>query len=172
MRILNKNKKAVSDMVSYVLLIVIALSLAVGVYSFMKFYIPKDKETCSEDVSLYIEDYKCYLDTNPNPRKIIELTIKNKGLFNITGFVIKGSENYTDLPIIMMKTVDFGSEEVTPGRYDFAEHLKAGRTITTKFDYTNQTKIERINIQPFAVSSTTRTLLCERIVDIKIEGCS
>ncbi len=170
-KINKRGSKAQSDIVSYVLLIVIALGLAAGVYSFMKFYIPKDKETCSADISLYVENYKCHVNPD-NAHKIIELTLKNKGLFNITGFVIKGGENYNELPITALETTDFGLNSSIPGRYYFENQLKAGLSKTTTFDYNIMGKIERVRIQPFIVSSKNTILLCERIADVKIEGCS
>jgi len=167
------NQKAQSDIVSYVLLIVIAMSLAVGVYSFMKFYIPKDKETCSQEISLYVENYNCSkaIDQVEGEIKVFELTIKNNGLFNVTGFMIKATENYSRVPIIMLKTV--GDNEVAiPGRYYFSEQLKAGASKITEFDYTDMSSIQRVQIQPFTVSAKGTILLCERISDVKIEDCS
>ena len=141
----------------------------------MKFYIPnQDKETCSQDVSIYVENYRCYNETNAenNQIKILELTLKNKGLFNITGFVLKGAENYSDTPIIMLKTIDEAAETVIPGRYYFKEQLKAGTSTIAKFDYTNDAiSIGKIQIQPFAVSSKNKILLCDRIADVRIENC-
>jgi len=56
-----KNKKAVSLMLSYVLLIVIAISVAIGVYAWLKFVAEGTEglEKCPADVSLIIQNYEC-----------------------------------------------------------------------------------------------------------------
>jgi hypothetical protein len=84
------NKKGVSLMVSYVLLVVIGVSLAVLVYAFLKARLPSDKAECSEDLSLYIEEGYCDL---PNSLIVVKLT--NRGLFNVTAAFIRFGESNT-----------------------------------------------------------------------------
>lgn len=81
--ILKLNKKGVSAMVGYVLLIVIALSISVLVYGWVKYQLPKQQKECPEDVSLIVEKYDCTAD------KQINLTLSNKGYFTIDGFYIR-----------------------------------------------------------------------------------
>lgn len=80
------NKKALSEIVGYTILIVIAISLSVLVYSFLRAYIPKSQVSCDEDVKLTISDYNC-------SKGILNLTIKNKGLFKIDMVYIRLQEN-------------------------------------------------------------------------------
>ena len=68
------NKKALSEIVGYTILIVIAISLSALVYSFLRLYIPKEQVTCEEDIKLIIQDYSC-------ADNVLNLTITNKGLF-------------------------------------------------------------------------------------------
>jgi len=68
------NKKALSEVVGYTILIVIAISLSALVYSFLRLYIPKEQVTCEEDIMLTIQDYSC-------ADRVLNLTITNKGLF-------------------------------------------------------------------------------------------
>lgn len=72
------NNKGLSEIVSYVLLIVIVLAIAGLVFSWTKSIIPKDKEECPE-VSIIISDYNC-----SNNSLTLELT--NKGLFDVDGW--------------------------------------------------------------------------------------
>lgn len=90
-----QNKKAVSLMISYVLLIVMAISMAVGVYSWLRFYAPTEApEECDADAVLTVIDYDC--DANIHE---ISLTIKNTGFFSVDGFFIRGtSSNNSDDP--------------------------------------------------------------------------
>ena len=160
---IKNNKKAISELIAYVLLIVIALGLAAGVYTWMRIYIPPEKEkaTCPEDISLYINDYAC--DT---ANKRISLMIENRGMFNIDGITIMASNSSDKLPATMLNTTDKIS--AIPGTY--YQKLKLEETTTANFSYTGLDKIGRIRIQPFTISGKN-LLLCKNIVDIAIEGC-
>src|SRR3972149_7833470 len=73
--LLPSNKKALSEIVGYTILIVIAISLSVLVYAFLKTYIPKEAVSCEEDLNLIVQDYSCSTSGE------LKITIKNKGLF-------------------------------------------------------------------------------------------
>lgn len=78
-----RNKKGVSEIISYTILIIIALGAAALVYGVFKLYVPKDKPQCSEDITLIIEDVKCLAN------KQLNITFVNKGNFNITAAYIR-----------------------------------------------------------------------------------
>ena len=165
---ITRNKKAVSDMVSYVLLIVIALAIAGGVYSWLRFYVPSqvDSQKCSEDVALAITDYNC-------SNRIIELTVENKGYFSSDGFFIRASNDSTKLPVIGLNTTkSSGGLTNLPGRYDIANRFKPGAIEIAPFDYAPMEKIQRIQIQPFVVGKKGELLTCTNIVDINLENCN
>lgn len=79
-----KNKKGLSNLVAYVLLIAISLSLSVIVYGWLKFYAggAGDIVTCPSNANLIIDSYKCSSDN-------FTVTIKNKGLFDVDGYVLR-----------------------------------------------------------------------------------
>jgi len=79
-----KNKKALSEMISYVLLIVIAVVLSVIVYAYIKVYIPKSKPSCQEDISLILNDYLCNVSKGQ-----LFVSLTNKGLFKVDGAYIR-----------------------------------------------------------------------------------
>ena len=81
-----KNKKAISILISYVLLVTLALALATATYFFILPYAqkPLPEEKCPDGISLIIEDYSC--DANSN---LMDMTVKNTGRHNISGFFIK-----------------------------------------------------------------------------------
>lgn len=81
---IEKNKRAISEIVSYVLLIIIAVALSVLVYSFLKAYVMKDRLSCPEDISLVIKE--AYCKVNPDNSIRISLVLENKGLFNVTDY--------------------------------------------------------------------------------------
>ena len=58
---LNKNKNGLSNIVAYVLLISITISLSVLVYGWLRFYVSEDVvETCSDNVNVVIRSYECF----------------------------------------------------------------------------------------------------------------
>ena len=89
---LHRNKKALSEVVGYAILIVIAISLSVMVYAFLRLYVPKEKVECNEEINLIIQDYSCSSSANK-----LNLTIANKGLF-------KADAAYLRLGLVGQKT--------------------------------------------------------------------
>lgn len=86
-----KNKKALSAMVGYVLLITFGIILSVIVYNYLQTYVPKDLLECPDGVSILIKDYSCQGDD-------LNITFKNNGKFNYAGYFIHGA-NETDAQI-------------------------------------------------------------------------
>jgi cysteine-rich repeat protein len=81
------NKKGLSIMIGYVLLVVIAIVMSGIVFQWVRTYVPKDVVQCSEDVSIFIEEivYDC---TNGD----LDITVKNNGLFSVAGYFIHVTE--------------------------------------------------------------------------------
>lgn len=130
-----KDKRAISEIVSYVLIIVISLSLAVGVFSWMKLYIKEPPKECSEDVSIVIYDYICNSST-----KMIDITFENRGLFKIDGFFIHAS-NKTDATEATQK---LNLEEVI-----FPSPMQPEEKVTKEFRFAQIGNITLISIEPF-----------------------
>ncbi len=165
---LKKEKKAVSDMVSYVLLIVIAMSIAAGVYSWLRFYVPAetDSQKCGEDVAIAITDYAC------STSKLINLTIENKGYFSVDGFFIRGSNDIAKLPITNLNTTNPQAGFLyLNGRYDIPNRFKPGAVIYSQFDYAALGSIKRIQLQPYLIGKKGELLTCTNIVDLILENC-
>jgi hypothetical protein len=80
----HKNKKAISEIVSYVLLIIIAVGIAVLVYAFLRLYVPRERLSCPDDINLAIANTWCVV--NPDGGVRLHLTLENKGLFNVTDY--------------------------------------------------------------------------------------
>ena len=84
-----KNKKGVSVMIGYVLLISIAVIMGGVMYVWMKSYVPSgDDLKCQEGTSLIIKDYSYSCST-----KELNLTLFNNGRFNLGGYYIYASNN-------------------------------------------------------------------------------
>src|SRR3989338_8510283 len=80
-KIRKENKKAVSEVVSYVLLIVVAISLSIIVYAWIKIQLPKEIIECPEGVSVIIKDYQC------NEQNNIKTIILESNIYYIILFV-------------------------------------------------------------------------------------
>ncbi len=77
------NKKAISVMVGYVLLISAAVVMGVIVYQSLKTYVPIEPPMCPEEVSLYIKSYDCGV----GPRQL-SVNLENNGRFDLAGYFI------------------------------------------------------------------------------------
>ncbi len=115
-----KNKRGVSEMVAYVILISIAMGLAVAIYAYLNYVvnIVKPPVECKEGTSISLEDYGC----DPVLHEI-NLTIRNNGRFNVDGIIVKFSDNSSKEPIIMLKPQYSGTSGIflaaTTGHFSF-----------------------------------------------------
>jgi len=99
-------KKAMSEIVGYVLLIIIAVALSMIVFTFMQRSLPKDVEECPSDVSVIIKDFGCsnLVDSLPDADKNnLTLVLENRGLHNIAGVIVKGESNKDLVPVRNME---------------------------------------------------------------------
>ena len=114
----NNSKKAVSEVIGYLLLISFAIVMSVIVYQGLKTYIFKDELSCDEGVSLYIDRITC--DVNGG-NYVLNLTLKNNGLFGIHGYYVKARNISFDkgLPTIdLTENLTYGGNNQT-GRIIF-----------------------------------------------------
>ncbi len=85
------DKKGLSIMIGYVLLIVIAIVMSLIVYQWVKTYIPKGGIECVDGVSVFLKNvtYNC------NDGKL-DITFQNNGRFDVAGFFIHATEAIGD----------------------------------------------------------------------------
>jgi hypothetical protein len=84
---LNKlNKKAVSLMVGYVLLIALAIGLSIGVFFYLKLYLPSEKPKCPENVAISIDEVTCVISGSSST---VTIDLTNRGFFKIDSAFIK-----------------------------------------------------------------------------------
>ncbi len=82
------DKRGVSVVVGYVLLITFGIIMGVMVYSYLKTYVPRQALECPDSISIFIKDYSCSLEE-------LNFTIKNNGKFNLAGYFIYASNDST-----------------------------------------------------------------------------
>jgi len=147
---MRKNKKALSQIVAYVLLIVIAVSLSLVIYAWMKNQIPKRSAECPDSVSLIINNYEC-----ENPGELVVL-FKNKGLFDI------------DATIVRARMKDETLFSVLKDENDFAEHffspvLGPGEEQPIQFSYLVGGDLDEVEIQPILIIDE-EVVLCDKAI--------
>lgn len=84
------NKRGVSPVIGYILLVSLVIIISLVVYQWVKTYIPREALECPDGVSLFVKEkgYTC----DP-PGNTLTLTLKNNGRFNISGYFIRSSGN-------------------------------------------------------------------------------
>jgi FlaG/FlaF family flagellin (archaellin) len=80
------DKRGLSIIIGYVLIIVISIVMSGLVYAWLKTYVPKDTGTCPEGTSMFIQQvsYNC-------TTKILTVSVKNNGRFGLDGYFIHAS---------------------------------------------------------------------------------
>jgi len=150
-------KKAVSEMVTYILLIAVAISMAGLVYGWLKFYVQKPfpEESCPE-VSLAIIDYNC-------TGKVLNMTIQNRGRFDVDGYTMKinnGTGSYTlyDMRYVL---------NYVPLK------MESGNFSTGIFNYSVFNKIASAEIEAISgFDKYGRPILCEEsVLKQDLTGC-
>lgn len=81
-----KNKKGLSVVVGYVLLIVFGIALALMVFTNLKTFIPSQSLSCPDGVSIFLKDYSYNCTTGA-----LNLTLENNGRFLMQGYIIYGA---------------------------------------------------------------------------------
>ena len=84
---IRKDKKAVSVLIGYVLLVVFAVILAAIVYQWLRTYVPTESLNCPDGASIFISDAN-YCEN------ALSLTIKNNGRFDLAGYYANLSANF------------------------------------------------------------------------------
>ena len=178
-----RSKKAVSEIISYVILIVIVLGISAAVYQWMLTSTPAVAESCPEDISLYVKSYSCSSEDTCSSQYCLNVIIKNNGNFNVDGFFIRASKNLSSIPITGLEYTDVNYEGIDDlketGRFYFkmmnngnGEPMKPGEELSLTFDYgsimslgdddfnQNYIWLEKIQIEPF-VEGKGALLICE-----------
>ncbi len=162
------NRRGLSEVVAYVLLVGIAVALSIAVYYFINSYLPKQASECPEGLSIVIYEYKCETSRNE-----LNLTLQNKGLFDIDGFIIKAS-NDSNLPAKSLKYNNGTGTQSVGVVYidDNAELvLKPSGKFNRLFNYSDNGLITKLQIIPFK-NYKGESLLCGRAqVTQNAEGC-
>ncbi|NCN52089.1 hypothetical protein GW931_03690 [archaeon] len=83
-----KNKRGLSVVIGYVLLITFGIILSVIVYNYLKTYVPSEVTQCPAGVSIFLKDYTC-------SNNQLNITLKNNGKFYLDGYFIHATNSST-----------------------------------------------------------------------------
>ena len=140
------NKKAVSLMISYVLLISIAVVISYVVYRNLKTYVPQEKLECPDGVSIVIKDLKC------NSNKL-EINISNNGLFNISGYYVSGATSSGGLATVNIEKDGVSLFTINPSISQGQESKLTSDTLLTP--------IRAIEMVPVRIQRDNKNVLVE-----------
>jgi len=150
------DKKAVTEIVNYVLMVALAITMAGMVFAWMKFYTEKPfaEQSCPE-VSIVISDYNCL-------GKILNLTVQNRGRFDVDGFTIRINNGTTFYSL---------REGNTPY---VAVNIISNAKISRNFSYSKYNRITEIELEATrGVDKAGRPMLCENsIISQKVGDCN
>lgn len=154
----NMNRKGVSEVIGYVLLIVIAVGLSVIVFNYLKVIVPKgEKPVCLEDVALAVQEYSCSANKN------ITLTLSNKGLFTVDAIYVRLAPPNRKIGDQVNK--DNVTLEIKPGESKKITYIITGALAASgPGEYT-------LEVQP-AVQTDKGLAVCEKAVISQKINCS
>lgn len=152
-----KNKRGISEIVAYAIMIAIAIGLATAVFAWYKVVVEGTKEAvdCKDGTSVYLDSYRCV----PSPGQTdLVLTIKNNGGFNVSGVIVKVSDDVAKEPTNTLLPV--GGLSINAGTYTFSSDLKPGEQKDATFKNSSSGPIRRVSIQPY-VYINKRIVVCQ-----------
>ena len=102
-----KNKRGISIVIGYVLLIGVSIVMSILVYQWLKTYVPTEELKCPEGTSIFIKEtvYDCI-------NRKLDITLQNNGKFSLAGYFIHVSTNQDTESLA---TIDLSSKLSTGG---------------------------------------------------------
>jgi hypothetical protein len=151
------DKKAVSLMVSYTMLIVIAITLSIMVYGYLKLYVPGNRAQCPQDISLVMESAECDIGTEK-----MTVALSNHGLFNVSGAYIRVGRPDKATKVQINKDDEFFDAPLSPNSpTKILQNLEIPPSALLHLVLGNSNEIE---IQPMVLVDNKFAVPCEEAV--------
>ena len=174
------SKKGVSQVVTYVLLIVTALGLSVVVFAFLQGFVPEPQFECPAGLSIVIKEIEC-VGSNQ-----VDITFQNKGRFEIDGIYSRYSSGSDAVSANELKPIEFlpggalndiTTAQAANGFLYFGRNriapipLKPTKEYTQRFSFSGS--LAKVEIQPFLNLEEERELgICEDKVVTREYTCT
>jgi len=161
-----QNKRGVSEMIAYVILIAIAIGLAIAVFSWLKDYANiTPKIDCKPGTSIILGDYNCSAEG-----RTFTVNIKNNGMFDVNGIFMMVGNNSQRQPTTRLTAVGEG-QGGSSGYYIGKINVSENQTISFLKSY-SLNEIQIVQIQPFILDAKRKKILCEQgIIKENLVGC-
>jgi len=172
LRKLNQDKKGLSEMISYVLLVAIAIGISTGVFVWLKSYTNVTPVVdCEEGTSVLLESYTCQCEYE---LCLMSLDIKNNGRFNVSGIILTISTDAKREPTDYLMQRKDSERRLKPGITYFDYPLSPGSKSTVEFFNVNQkdealSSIPLIKIQPIITLNKNRVVCQNSIIKQPID---
>lgn len=166
---LSQNKKGVSEIVSYVLLISVTFVVSGVVFLWLQFYVTPDEDVkCEDGISLVIRGDYHYNCTTME----LNFTLQNRGLFDIDGYIVRVSTSKNSK--IGIYRINLTGSSLESG--DLSKHSYIGNKYFLSGDTSSQSgsfdgEITLLEVQPFSYLGGSTPIYCESIARQKI-SCS
>ncbi|MCW8966365.1 MAG: DUF4215 domain-containing protein [Candidatus Pacearchaeota archaeon] len=170
------NKKGISIMIGYILLITGAVVMSAIVYNWMKTYVPTESVDCPDGVSMFVSDSSC---VRFGDNYQLRLDIRNNGRFSIGGFFIRGTSNES----AELATVDLSNTIVngrasrnavvfSPPNTEINNFLDPNNEIQRLFNLTEPVYLlELVPIRFQVIDNKQQLVSCSRAVVNEILDC-
>ncbi|MEK6872055.1 MAG: hypothetical protein AABX16_04090 [Nanoarchaeota archaeon] len=163
-----KSKKGVSLMISYVLLIALAIIMAGVVYTSLKLIANvKPVAACEESTSVLITKYSCGAG-------IFNVTFQNNGRFSVNGIVISVGDSKDRTPITPIQALMRENKGYEKGYYIFNSSLSPGNIQIAQLEPLSVSflRLEKIRVQPFIIDKNNNTIICETaVITQNLDNC-
>lgn len=168
------NKKGVSIMIGYVLLIAIAVSLAGAVFFYLKLYLPDERPECNVDVQLILDNVGCFhtIPTDPSSGYAVHVNLTNKGLFTVNGSFIKIGDSGRTLKYILNTDPETGFVDASHCNPQHSRPLlKPNEKFCQVYPYARGSSgTKELSIEPF-VYVDNKIALCQNAVITRNVDC-
>ena len=159
------NKKGISEIVSYTLLIVIAIGLSIIVFLFLRVYVFKGQAPeCPPDVSIFINSATCF---SASGQYQLNVDLINKGFFTIDAVYVRFREPNRKIQNLIGSPYDYHSfsEGLAPGE-------KTNPPLAFSLSSAQSGKEHTLEVQPVVKNDKGEDALCENAVVTKTVICS
>jgi FlaG/FlaF family flagellin (archaellin) len=168
-----QNKRALSVVIGYILLIAISIAMSVVVYQWLRTYVPKEAIKCPEGTSVFIKDiyYDC---TN----SVLNITVKNNGKFSINGYFIHVSnKSGEEIPTIDISKNIVDGGVLSGSSITFSDTVKNAltpdeptNTKKSSFNVENYKQLYKLEIIPTRIQDVEDKERLVSCADAKIEA--
>ena len=87
---LRSNKRAVTETITYVVLVIIAFGISILLYNYLVLNAPKERPACPEGVSIAVQDASCLVKPKPSgTQSDLTITLTNNGRRTLSGAYLR-----------------------------------------------------------------------------------